>query len=141
MLIFPSIGGGVCSRSRRRQRQPNHGAGSGGRDEAKTGGDDGRKEETRPPFLWAAQSPILPPVSLSHLSSLCLPPIQIRFLSPNPLPLSLSRCVLLSLLRRFGGLFARSRSHAHAHRPACHRGGSCYISTTSALAFVHFLLL
>jgi hypothetical protein len=85
LLIFPSMGGSAVEvEGGGRQRQPNRGAGKRARDEAKTGGDDGRKEETRPPFLWAE----------SHTASgsgfSLSPLLVVNSLNPNPLSLSKS---------------------------------------------------
>jgi hypothetical protein len=116
LLIFPSIGGGVCSRSRRRQRQPNHGAGKRGEGRSQNRGR--RREEGGDQTALPVGCSIPPYCLRFRFLSLSLvyprPPIQIRFLAPNPLPLSPSRCALC-----FGGLVACLPGHTLSiHRPS-----------------------
>ena len=125
LLIFPSIGGGVCSRSRRRQRQPNHGAGKrGGGTKPKPGATTGGRRRPDRPSCGLLN----PPYCLRFLSLTSLVYASLQSKSAFSLQIRyrfLSLGVYFSLC--FGGLVACLPGHAVTLKrgPACYRGGSC----------------
>ena len=110
MLIFPSIGGGVCSRSRRRQRQPNHGAGKrGGGTKPKPGATTGGRRRPDRPSCGLLN----PPYCLRFLSLTSLVYASLQSKSAFSLQIRyrfLSLGVYFSLC--FGGLVVCLPGHA-----------------------------